>query len=884
MGANKSIQLMLGGKPAELGDVDKLALRVNYSLEEPENFERKQSSTAFGITLPATPTNDKILNTFHNPAIEDMTADQVYRNNMPAEVYVNGTNLVISGKALLEEAGHSDQPEDYNVNIWGGNGDWVLDMQNMTLWDCVSPHTHTFDMDTVQDSWAYDGTDEANDYVYAPVRYRQPFGANDDTVTIYHLRPSISIYWILYRAFRTVGYKLDSEFFDTAYFRKLVMPWTWGSFYDIDSEVLKIVGFKACGRLPGIYPPVGSGDDNEVVTNAGLTGSTVWTEYNTDDTSFYYMLANTGGTYDVGEHPVKSYLGPGSNLHPDDSADTVKYKWRMDNEFPPNGRDELNTYSFDESTGVMSWVYNPPASLPYLSNNITANFQFSVLHWQFAGSGSACGLRLKVIAPSTGTFYVNIPSAGANPLGVPTVVNFSVSGISVGDTVTFQLIWNVVALGSGGASLRLCQANYMSMGGDEWSPRFSSLELTGMQVELGGTVNLKWYDVFKKYRILDYIGGLIDCFDLEVQTDNVNKTVRMEPMFSTNLDDTEEPVVTPGYFQTDKIFDWTTKQDLSKHNAMQLFSNHEQQVDFTFKQDGADGGQNIWAARYRGVYLNGIIGGHTPGQRYANNATGIIAGVPGASRYMFPNRFIAGNRQKVNRFFSATMHVNMTQWTRITGIPTQLIAIIPENINDTSASAVSQVFEPKIAYYKGLMSAPSERVGGWRFELTPGDPTSAADVGNLPFMFSVNYSLDVSGNDGRNDPVLSYSDQLINGNIVPGLMKRFFLKRMAIMRNGQLYKPWISLSLRDIANWQHRECIFLRQSMYVLIGIDGYQPLTDDSAQCTMWRVTPVTQADVDSCYPSEASVTGGEEILPVNDLRYAPLVLYSVDIPQVSS
>jgi len=883
--ADKSIQLLLNGATAELGDVDKISLKVSYSLEEPENFERKQSSNAFGITLPATLTNDKIFNTFHNPAIEDLTPGQSHRSNMPAEVYINGSNLVIAGKALLEEASHTDKPDDYTANIWGGNGDWLLDMQNMTIWDNVSPHTHTFDIDTVEDSWNYDGTNEVNDYVYAPVRYRQPFGDNDDTVTIYHLRPSISIYWLLYRAFRAVGYKIESEFFDTPYFRKLVMPWTWGDFYDIEAEVLKIVGFKACGRLPAIYPPVGAGSDNEVVTNAEFTGSTVWTHYGEPDMSFYYMIANTGGTFGVGEHPVKSYTGEGSNHHPVDSSDNIDYKWRMDNEFPPYGRDELNTYSFDESTGVMSWSYAPPTSLPYLSNNITANFAFNVLHWQFAGSGSACGLLLRVVKVATAdTVDVPIPSAGVNPLGVPTVVNFSVSGIAVGDVVTFQLIWNVAGLGSGGASLRLCQASYMNTGGETWAPRFSSLELTGLQVELGGSVNLKWYDVFKKYRTLDFIGGVVDCFDLEVQTDNVNRTVCFEPMFETKLDNSDEPTITPGYFKTDKIFDWSQKQDLMKHNVMQLFSNHEQQVDFTFKQDGADGGQNIWAARYHGVYLNGIIGGRVNTPRYMNNAVGIVAGVPGSSRYMFPDRFLQGNRQKVNRFFSATMHCNYQQWKHITGIPTQLIAIIPENINDTSASAVSQVFEPKIAYYKGIMSDAGTHVGGWKFETIPGDPTSVAELSNLPFMFSVNYSLDVSGNDGRNDPVLSYSDQLINGNVVQGLMKRFFLKRLAIMRNGQLYKPWVNLTLRDIANWKHRECIFLRQSMYALIGIDDYQPLVQDSSQCTMWRITPVTQADVNSCYPSTESVSTGPEILPVNDIRYATLILYTVDIPQVNA
>ena len=327
--------------------------------------------------------------------------------------------------------------------------------------------------------------------------------------------------------------------------------------------------------------------------------------------------------------------------------------------------------------------------------------------------------------------------------------------------------------------------------------------------------------------------------------------------------------------------------------------------------DGSDGGQNIYAARYKAIYLNNKLINPV---NNTNTENGITSAIPGASRYMFPERFKKGARQLTNNFFSATLHYKHTKWNNInqllggTPFTPQLIVIIPENINDSSASAITQTFEPKIAFYSGQQ--PQGAVGGWRWQGDPiGRGYDAAGIGiptyndpsdvivnaagtqplsvsrsigfELPYMFSVDYTGWVGTAPGTLAPVLSYSDQLINGVVKAGLMKTFFLKRLAKIRNGRQYVTYMRLGLGDVIDWEHRNSIIIDGAIYHLIVVTDYNPVSDDSASCTFWMAANPDATDVANCYPSPTSILTNPSSLPQFDLKYAPLLLFQTDLPQ---
>ena len=851
----KQLQIVIDGQTVEIGELGSTGLQLSYSLEDPEQFEQKQASMSLSNTLPATPNNARIFNSFHDPNVRDLSGDDRYSNPRPCEILVDGVTI-LRGKSILQDAGYSRIPEHYNISCYGQNGDWSLDMKDITLWDCLSDSTHTFDVATVEASWSQYDLNETKDYVYAPVRYRQPFGNDDDRVDIYHMRPSISIYWLLHRAFRTFGYSIKSKFLNTAnYFRRMVLPWTWGDFYDINGQIIEALKFKAVGKIAPF--PAGVVD----------TSVQLWTGIPTDPVNTKWTITTVPPGY------VTNFIGGGGNYR----------NFFMDETTPPAGFDNLNLYSWDVTTDTMTWRYAPPPALSAtIGSNITATFTFNLI--AFGSKTNAADLKLMVEVTKTpagvGVPTVNdyllaelsILGTGFSTIGnllTPTACSFTVPGINIGDRLDFRLKHD---LGPNGITILSSGWVDTDPGGTtHYELVRSSFTLDHLFVPIGGTVNFKFYDKFRSYMLLDLLRGLIDAFDLEVQTDPISKIVYIEPMNEYRM-----PDGTPmdGYFSKNRL-DWTMKQDLSKVNTVSMYSDTERQFDFQFKQDGSDGGQNIYAARYKSIYLNNNI---RSAINNTNSQNGIVAGVPGAARYMFPQRFKKGARQLVNRFFSATMHYKHAAWGNLYGVAPQLITIFPENINDSSASAVTQIFEPKLAFYKGMCDP--EFYGGWRWIGDKAAPYGEAMAISfpLPFMFSVNY-----GFTGEADPVLTYSDQLINGNIAPGLVKNYYLRRLAIMRNGRQLKPWITLSLGEFTDWMHNNKIIINDALYHLIRIENYNPLSDESCQCILWKVESPEQRDLDSIYPSAESVEGSVPAgyLGQFDLRYEKLLLFGTDIPQ---
>lgn len=876
------LQLLIDRQEVELGDINNLGLLITYALELTESFEQKQAARVFNLQIPATPANAEIFNALYDPSVQDTTPTGQYSGLRSCTILVQGVTI-FQGKAMVTSSNSGRMPGSYELELYGGNGDWVINAEDLTLWDTLNETTHLFNVTTIENSWVAFDADEFSDYVYAPVRYRSPFGDNDDAVNIYHLRPSISLYWLLMRGFRQLGYRVNSQFFETPdYFRRLVLPWVWGDFYDINSEITNSIRFKACG--PDTPFPVGTHD--------------FWAGDLTDPNNTSWQSANAGlpthGTYYV-------------------RSVTNGLQWcnfKLDENIPPKGYDNFSLYSFDESTGTMKYDFTLPNELnAFFGANITGRFQLSLIGIALVSGGGEVKLEIEIThdyanGDPTTVSYELFTELSSNTSGIfgnhfsPTVHNFYVNNISPGDVLKFRLrltcslVTDAFTVHSGckintNPSAGLVPGWYYdkdkqrwentNMGGSEpyYQQQTSSFEMMGLQIELGNQVHFKWYDKFRNYKWLDLLRGVVDTFNLSIQTDPLEKVVTIEPTHDYLLPD---GTAMPGYYSSNRQ-DWTDKRDVSKEAPVLLFSDSERVLDFLFKQDGADGGQNITAARFKNVNLSALTTSKVSSGIVDN---GIIAGVPGASRYVLPARYRKGKRQQVNRFFSATMHYRHEAWKKITGTAPQLVAIIPENVSDSSSGSVSQTFEPKIAFYKGYC----DRLlyGGWRWRGDPSEgginiPTyNDADsvLFDLPFMFAVNY-----GYRGQYDPILTYSDQLINGAVCTGLMKDYFLKRLAIMRNGKLYRPSIRLDLGDITDWTHRNKIIIGNNAYNLVEINNYNPLKDDSAECAMWQDAPPMAEDIANCYPSYISVEGATPVLTQFDLKYVKLLLYPSDLPQ---
>lgn len=927
MPQTRSIECLVNNQAVELGAIDDLDLSLDFVQNEPENWMDIQSNgTSF--TFPCTKLNDQIFNTYHNPNVLDLTPGQTHRNLMPCLFNVNGTIPIMKGQMLLNSASFTDKPGNYNASMVGGNGDWIIDGQNITLWDCLSNTPHTFDVATIENSWknaasgGYD-SDEDHDFVYAPVRYRAPWQYADPTdghqvynaITIYMLRPCISIYWLLIRFYRSVGKSVKSQFLETAFFRRQVMPWTWGDFFDINNQVTEAIGFKAAGiQLAGSVPG----------------GYVEWLP------GFPIYFSGTGGVGEPSNFPDNTGWKPwgvGPSAPPSTSGyifsmagGGVYQNFVINNTNVPDGYDNFTCYSFDDTTGTMQYTVNiPPALISLVGSNISLNFQINLIcqtHINPTGNHTKILIEITKNSVFIRDEEINeltaVSGADAGSVLFPTAHTFTVSGVNEGDVIQFRLKYDIdIAAGPfptgpiillssmyenvnpnvTGASNWQYDSNTQKWGNilggvsdPKWQPFYSSISMVGMVIELGNPVNFKYYDSFKNYKILDLIGGLVDAYDLEISTNPIDNSVTIEPFGDVTIPDYDVDghyigdITLTGYYNRVAVNDFNNKVDFDKESYVENFANATRQIDYSMKQDGSDGAQNIWSARYKGIYLNNVV------KPVINNLTVdnyIIAGVPGASRYMLPNRFAKGNTQKQNRFFSATMHYKDSNFGNIgSAISPQFICLFPDNTTGSSASAITQVFQPKLAFYKG--NSPATLFGYGVFHWV-GDPLSHAfpAIRDVPFLFGVNYiSLnEVSADCGQHDPVLSYSDQLVYDDagspvVAHGLMRTFHLPRLAIMRNGQLLHQHLRLNLNDICNFGQRNCVTINGGLYAILAIKDFKPLKDDSCEVDMWKVVPVEQTDIDNSFPSNGSVLHSPLLLDSNDLRYAQLLLKPIDIP----
>lgn len=753
--------------------------KISYQLEDENDFEQKKSAEILNLEMPGTLINDQIHNTFHNPSIIDNTPNGSNDNFKTLRYIAHGQEVFV-GKYLPKSVTKKNgTPQKYKGNGYGQNGDWIISLKEKTLMDFVNPLTHLFDIPAITGSWSFDGRSEASDYVYAPARYRKKFHPDPDplidppviepdNILINDLKPAISIYWLLWRGFKSVGYRIVSTFMDLDYYRRSVLPWTWGGFDYIDDTRWEPLKFLGKQLSPDQYG---------------------------------FRRAPADGDFDG---------------YPD-------FAVKADNALVPGTFDNSGVFSYTSAASVlpfmMVWTYLPTLSL----GKIYVSLSVSLDHYYLIERASEAELRIHWYKNGTlvldqVVFDATAPLLGRSDAGA--FERFYWTGeVDPGDWIGARIYARY-------DKTLLAVDVFMGVGIEEF-------QLDFVRLGPGSTIDLKKnYSKFKNYKWLDLLRGEIDCFDLSIQTDPIRKEVYIEPTHAYEINGTYYP----GYYNRAQL-DWSQKVDIGRESELELFSDYERELVFRFQEDANDGGLKKIQDR---------------------NQTTI-----GMAKYVLPERFKSEKKEKENRFYSPVMHRDHQNFKFITGVAPQFIALIPENIANTSNDSSENTFNPKRAWYKGITSG----VGGWKFE--------GITYNSVPFMFAVNYKAG-----GDLDPVLSYADQLIGGVIAKGLMKKFFLQRLAIFRHGRRYSPiHVMLNNYDISNFLHRESVIIENIEYLLTGIREYDPIEPESTACNMWMFIPMSIVDRDNSYPSIASIQTG--VNGPMDIKYWSHQLLTSDITE---
>lgn len=246
--SQNSLRMFLDNQEMDIDVNAEFPISFDYQLEDVENFQSKKGSESTGVKLPATQNNQKILNTLNNTSVEDLTPTGFFKGSRKVVIEANGDEIFI-GKAIpYKSFDKGGKPTGFEIDAFGNNGDWIIDMKELTLYEVLRKIELKFNKETIINSWQFDGTNELLPYVFAPIKYSEPLDLETGDDSNYHIknfRPQISKYFTIYWAFKMFGYRIKSNFFDSSFFRRQVLLWTFGSFLSSEGTKYAIHEFLA---------------------------------------------------------------------------------------------------------------------------------------------------------------------------------------------------------------------------------------------------------------------------------------------------------------------------------------------------------------------------------------------------------------------------------------------------------------------------------------------------------------------------------------------------------------------------------------------------------------------------------------------------------------
>jgi len=223
-------ELFIDNNIVELSDGVAVALNFLIAdIAEPENRKADYSKT---INLPGSEKINKLFSHIYNVNIDLTHSSASFNPNIrvSASYAVNSVEL-IDGYLQLKKVNIKDGCISYEVNIFGRNANLFNDIGEALLNELdISTFNHDWTLRNEQDSWATSIIEGGvpvpfalgNGYVYPMIDY-----GYDETETewsVENFLPAIYAKTYLDKIFESAGYTYNSTFFDSTYFKSLIIP------------------------------------------------------------------------------------------------------------------------------------------------------------------------------------------------------------------------------------------------------------------------------------------------------------------------------------------------------------------------------------------------------------------------------------------------------------------------------------------------------------------------------------------------------------------------------------------------------------------------------------------------------------------------------------
>ena len=295
------------------GDIElfeDISTPLNFTIADIRTPETRQGSYSKTISIPGSKQNNKLLGHIFDINIGDCTFNPKIKT--PARLYINDIPQLTGYMQLLKIKKLDNYKIEYEVAIFGKSSNIFLEIGDGLLTDLnYNEFDHLYSRDEQEGSWTQDYT---YGYVYPLIDYG--FDTDINKYDVEHLFPATYVRTYVDKIFEGAGYTYQSSFFDSTFFKKLIIPY--------NGTNLKLSGAQTEARVFNAYDSTtrtytgGAAAANLIVasetndtSNQFNTATYTWTVANSGYYNVYgvinYYLESTGATT-FPASPTETYL------------------------------------------------------------------------------------------------------------------------------------------------------------------------------------------------------------------------------------------------------------------------------------------------------------------------------------------------------------------------------------------------------------------------------------------------------------------------------------------------------------------------------------------------------------------------------------------------
>ena len=211
-------------------DIDKeLVNHITYAIDDLEKLDSKATSFTKTIVIPGTANNNNILGNifeFNNANFTSDSAPNVKYNfnaskSAKCRIEVNGLQIIKGVFRLLEIVYDGGQVE-YECSVFGELGGFISKVGNLRLEDLdFSAYNQDWTNANIVSSWDSGNTGAG---VYYPLVDIGLVSTNKKDYQYRAFRPALHVREYLDKIITNAGYTWESTFFDTDFFKRLIIP------------------------------------------------------------------------------------------------------------------------------------------------------------------------------------------------------------------------------------------------------------------------------------------------------------------------------------------------------------------------------------------------------------------------------------------------------------------------------------------------------------------------------------------------------------------------------------------------------------------------------------------------------------------------------------